>query len=297
MIIDALFAGKSISFEKKLASVGVDIVPKYTRDVGDRNRTSPVAFTGNKFEVRAVGASANTANSKTILALLMADSFAHISEVMKTMIAKGEKPKDAAVKVARDLIKQHQAVIFNGDGYSQEWRDEAKRRGLPNYTSTIDVLKAVRNEKNEALFEKFGVLSKEEFNAVINVDEENLAKQLEIEGQTMLNMANTMLIPAAIKHANTLSTATGDAVARRADEVNQLINQAIESADALGAKMDTFRELLHGGEMYKAAHFAHYEVRPAMALVREPLDKLELLVDKELWPIPTYEDMLFEEHA
>ncbi|MBP3279378.1 MAG: glutamine synthetase III, partial [Butyrivibrio sp.] len=275
---------------------GVSTLPQFEKDATDRNRTSPFAFTGNKFEFRMVGSSDSMASSNTTLNTIVAEAFAEAADIL-------EKAEDFDVAV-HDLIKEyltdHQRIIFNGDGYSDEWVAEAKRRGLPNIKSTIEAADTLTTQKAIDLFENFGVYTRTELESRKEIIFENYAKTINIEALTMIDMASKQIIPAVMKYAGRLASDLGAIKAAGVDatveteELREIQDNLTKMKKALD-KLKSLEKKASGiADQRELAFFYKDKVRPVMADLREPADALEMLVDKEDWPFPTYADLLFE---
>lgn len=264
------------------------VLPNLPRHAGDRNRTSPFAFTGNKFEFRAAGSSQSISLPVTVLNTIVADAVSQLTEAVKERGG----PVDAAVlEVVRETYTRHQRIVFNGDGYSQEWHQEAARRGLLNLPTSLDVIERFSAPENVALFEKFGVLSGREAQARQEIMYDIYFKTVNIEGETTEYIAQTMLLPAAVNYLGDLTRAGGASQA-----VGRLMAEVGEAADALYGALDTLRQqnaALGGEEIHEKAHHMRDQVLPAMQQVRKAADALEKLVAEKHWPLPTYRQMLF----
>lgn len=280
---------------------GVKTLPDFMKDATDRNRTSPFAFTGNKFEFRSVGSQDSVAQANVVLNTIVAEAFCEACDEL-------EKAEDFSLAV-HNLIKkyatEHQRIIFNGDGYSKEWIKEAKRRGLPNLTSMVDAVPAYLDTKSVAVFEKFGVFTKAELESRVEVEYETYAKTINIEGRAMIDIAGKQIIPAVIKYTTMLGNSLS--VVKNACEdadVSVQTELLIETSALLSdtrvalAKLQDVMEQAQVMERGKEqALFSHEEVVPAMEALRAPVDALEMIVDKECWPMPSYGDLLFEVSA
>ena len=275
---------------------GVSTLPQFEKDATDRNRTSPFAFTGNKFEFRMVGSSDSMASSNTTLNTIVAEAFCEAADVL-------ENAKDFDIAV-HDLMKEyltkHQRIIFNGDGYSDEWVEEAARRGLPNIKSTIEAADTLTTDKAVELFETFGVYNRTELESRKEIIFENYAKTINIEALTMIDMASKQIIPAVMKYAGKLASYVNEIKAAGADEaalLSELKEITTELSDMKNA-LDELKEVEQRARKIKdereLAYFYKDSVRPVMDALRAPADRLEMLVDKNDWPFPTYADLLFE---
>jgi glutamine synthetase len=278
-------------------SVGADVLPPLPKHAGDRNRTSPFAFTGNKFEFRAVGSSQSIAGPLVVLNTIVAESLDYIAtELEKATGGDGAKLHTAVQKVLQDIATKHKAVIFNGDGYSEEWHKEAEKRGLPNFRNTVDALPILLKEENAALFNKYGVLSQREVHSRYEIYVERYCKDVNTESLTCLSMARTYILPAAYRYqAELASTAASLKSLGKTPHLGTL-----DKATEIVAQMESAIDKLEGAINHKAsgdslAHAKHFrdEVIPAMNVVRSIADKLETIVPDDIWPLPTYHEMLF----
>lgn len=279
-------------------TIGVNTLPALPKDATDRNRTSPFAFTGNKFEFRMVPSSASISGCNFVLNTIVAETLSEIADKLE----KASDLNGEIQAILTDIVKNHKKVIFNGNGYSDEWVEEAARRGLPNIKSTVEAAKAMISEKNQAVLEKHGVLTKVEAESRYEITIENYNKIINIEALTTLEMAKRQILPAVIKFATSLAgsintinaTGLGVDVSAQADllkEVSTLtasLKKNIGILEEVVAKADSF-----DGDIFDLGMMYRYEVFEQMSTLREDADKLETLVDKEFWPMPTYEDMLF----
>ena len=249
---------------------GVDILPDLDKDATDRNRTSPFAFTGNKFEFRMVGSSDSIASPNTVL--------------------------------NKEMLTAHKRVVFNGNGYSDEWVEEAERRGLPNIRSMVEAIPALTTEKAVKLFEEFGVFTRAELESRAEVEYENYAKAINIEARTMIDMAGKQIIPAVIKYTTQLAASISAVKGACPDaDISTQTELLLETSDLLTETKTALSKLedetakaaeTTGGKSQAEAY--HGNVVPAMEALRAPVDKLEMLVDKDLWPMPSYGDLIFE---
>ena len=275
---------------------GVKTLPEVSKDATDRNRTSPFAFTGNKFEFRMVGSRDSVAECNVVLNTIVAEAFSDACDIL-------EKAEDFDLAV-HDLIKEyatlHQRIVFNGNGYSEEWVKEAERRGLPNIQSMVDAIPALVTEKSVRMFEKFGVFTKAELNSRAEIQYEGYAKAINIEARAMIDIASKHIIPAVMRYAKNLAETANEIREAGADDsvpveiLKRLTALLSEARKALLVLKDVARSAssMEAGE--KQAHYYHDEVCTAMAALRLPLDELEMIVDKEEWPMPSYGDLLFE---
>ncbi|HVP38845.1 MAG TPA: glutamine synthetase III [Candidatus Saccharimonadales bacterium] len=297
-IFDQLENGGARSTKRGgLLETGVPVLPRLPRDAGDRNRTSPFAFTGNKFEFRAVSANQSIAFPNIALNVAVADSLDGIATELEKAVAAGQRLEDAVGAVLRRLVTGHKRVIFNGNGYSQEWQEEAARRGLLNLRNTVDALPELVKPEVVQAFERHKVLNERELRARYDVYVEAYNKTVNVEGQVMVNMANRYILPAALEYQKRVAeavTATRGAGVE-CGEAGKLLDELCAGTCEFRRRTEALaRELEHGCECAEA-HAKHFrdKVVPAMAALRESGDKLEAQVPSELWPLPTYREMLF----
>ena len=277
---------------------GVHTLPNLERDATDRNRTSPFAFTGNKFEFRMVGSSMSIAGPNLVLNTIVADSFREFADRLE----KAEDFDLAVHDLIKETITEHQRIIFNGDGYRQEWVEEAARRGLPNLTCFVDAIPVLTKPENVALFEREHVYTAGELSSREEILYESYTKEVNIAARTMIEMANKLFIPAAIDYEtrvadsiNAVRTALPGADVRV--QTNKLKELTAELAEAETALLTLTRLAEEGRtkpEGAERARFYREMVFPAMAGLRKPVDALETIVDKKYWPVPQYSDLLFE---
>ncbi|UCC26754.1 MAG: glutamine synthetase III [Gemmatimonadales bacterium] len=285
------------SLPSGLLGLGVKTLPSLPRHAGDRNRTSPFAFTGNKFEFRALGSSQAVSFPATILNTIVAESIDEMVTSLENAIEGGKGMNEALTELLAAEVHSFKRIIFNGDGYSEEWVEEAERRGLLNLRSTMDALPYLVTEKNAALFEKYSVLSKRELESRHEIFVEQYFHTINIEGETAAHMVHSMFLPAANRYlAELLNTA------ERADHVGVKVKGIVstaravaglvdELAEALGG-LDAQNEELGGDDVQSKSEHMRANVIPAMNRVREVVDRLEKVMPDDLWPVPTYRDML-----
>ncbi len=275
---------------------GVSTLPDFEKDATDRNRTSPFAFTGNKFEFRMVGSSDSIASPNTTLNAIVAEAFCEAADIL-------EQAEDFDMAV-HDLIKEymtkHQRIIFNGDGYSEEWVKEAKRRGLPNIKSMVEAVETLTTDKAIRLYEKFGIFTKAELQSRAEILYETYAKTINIEALTMIDMASKQIIPAVVRYTKTLADtvlAVKEAGADASVQLSLLNEVSARLCQAKGAlaKLQEVEQTANEIKDAKEQAFYYKEtVTVAMDELRKPADELEKLVDKKVWPFPTYADLIFE---
>ena len=274
--------------------------PNLRADATDRNRTSPFAFTGNKFEFRMVGSKDSISEPNVVLNTIVAESFSDTCDRLE----KAENFDIAVHDIIKEYAAEHGKVVFSGNGYSQEWKNEAKRRGLPDLTSMVDAIPALTSEISIAMFEKFGVLTRAELESREAIKYENYIKVMNIEAKSMIDITSRQIFPAVIHYTKTLADtvnavkeAGGDASVQKfmLDECTKLLSQTKTALDHL-IKVDGEGADLENADANgrtEACYF-HDTVVPAMEALREPIDRLETIVDKEYWPMPAYGDLLFE---
>ncbi len=281
-----------------IMDIGVNVLPKLPRDAGDRNRTSPFAFTGNKFEFRAVSSNQSIALPNVCLNVAVTESLDYVATELEKGLKEGKKLQAAVKSLLTKLIKDNKRIIFNGNGYSDEWQKEAGKRGLLNHRTSVDAYgEAIQPEVTKA-FEKYGVLNERELHARYDVAVEQYNKTVNIEAQLMVLMANRYILPAAYLHqeqlANTVTAvkaagATAKETRRALDEICKLTDEAKIRVD----KLQTLLEHEGAGDAEKHAKYFRDKVIPAMNALREVGDNLENAVPQSLWPLPTYREMLF----
>ena len=279
-------------------NMGVHTMPSLRKDATDRNRTSPFAFTGNKFEFRSVGASASIAMANTVLNTIVADVLC----AMADEIEKAEDTELAIHDIMKRSLNEHQRILFSGDGYSKEWIEEAKRRGLPNKPTMVDAIPALVTEKSIRVFEKFCVFSEKELASRKEIMYETYSKSNSIEAKTMISMVSVKYMPAVINYmkklADTITSIRNiddsidvSAQVELLKNISSLFNQAEKACNELSKVVEMSKTINDAKEQ---AEYVKNSVVPKMVELRNPIDQLELLVDKELWPVPTYGDLLFE---
>jgi glutamine synthetase len=275
-------------------------LPDIEKDNTDRNRTSPFAFTGNKFEFRAVGSSQSIAFPVTLLNAAVADGLGEITEALKAELKKTKSVDDAVLKVVKESFKESSPVRFEGNNYAEEWVVDAEKRGLPNYRRTPEALAQLVTKQSRSLLTKLGVLTKEELESRYHVRMERYIKDMLIEMHTLLQMVDTLVLPAAFTYSGQLASSAAQAKAAGIKVVPQ-----VDAANEVGSLIEELRsERARLGEMIEKTEHMHDDIEKcakmltssgadAMAGVRAACDKLELVVADELWPLPKYREMLF----
>ncbi|HEY1302121.1 MAG TPA: glutamine synthetase III [Vicinamibacterales bacterium] len=277
--------------------LGVSVLPKLPRDAGDRNRTSPFAFTGNKFEFRAVSAGQSIAFPNMVLNAAMADSLDEIANELEAATAKGEDLKKAVAKLLTRIIKEHKRIIFNGNNYAPEWEKEAAKRKLLNLKNTVDALPELVSSDSVKLLDRFKILNEREVHARYEIFLENYNKTINVEGQLMVLMANRYILPAALEYQKQIgqSVAAVKAGGGQSMQGKKLLGTYTKLVDKFKVQTDTLAGLLdhNGGSAEKHAKYMRDKIVPAMAKLREVGDQIEELTPHEIWPLPTYREMLF----
>lgn len=296
-VLDALVSGDTYASQSMTFKIGVDALPDFPKDSTDRNRTSPFAFTGNRFEFRMVGSSENIACPNHMLNTIVASELSDIADKMEKVPA--DQFKDELKKLLAEIVKEHKRVIFNGDGYSDAWVEEAAKRGLPNYKTTADCVPHYADEKNVKLFEKFGIFSKAEIEARVEILLESYSKTINIEALTMIDMAKKKYIPACLAYSKELADAIAvkksidvctcvekDLVKKVTEETEKAYDavQKLEEVTAVAAAKTCMQEM---------ANAYRDTVLPVMDDLRKAVDALEVLMPSTMWPVPAYSEMIF----
>ncbi len=289
--------GAKSSKSKGTLEVGVDTLPKLPKDPGDRNRTSPFAFTGNRFEFRAVGSGQSVAGPMVVLNTIVAESLDYVATALETAV-KGGKPLNAAVADVLALItKEHSAVVFNGDGYSSEWHDEAARRGLPSLKTTVDSLPVLQKPEVVALFDKYKVLTPRELHSRYEVSLEHYCKSINVEAKLVLTMARTMVMPGVLAYQRDVAETCGAVKAAGVAPDTSLLTRLSILSKKLEEKIDALEKIYppahHASDLLDEAKYFCDQVLPAMKDVRDVSDTLEGLVARDKWGLASYEDILF----
>jgi glutamine synthetase len=302
-ILNAIEAGKlkGSSSEKQVIALGLSKLPEIAKDNTDRNRTSPFAFTGNKFEFRAVASSASTATPMATLNAAVGEALAELATRLEASLKKTKDFDKAVLDVAKEFVSETKAIRFEGNGYSDEWRDEAAKRGLLNLAKTPEALAQLKTKEVKALFSKSGVYKADELESRYHLEIERYIKDLEIEVAALKDIALTLVLPAAYKHQAQLAGSVsalvaagvdGSAVASQKAELASFA-ALIAALNAALSKLDHAVEKAEVDNLDKKATAFSLDVSDAMLAVRDICDKLETLVDDTLWPLPKYREMLF----
>ena len=296
-VFDQIAKGAATSSKGKgTMIIGADTLPVLPTDPGDRNRTSPFAFTGNRFEFRAPGSMQTVSVPIVTLNTIMADSLDYIATELETAVAAGTDFDLAVQKLLTAIITEHGAVVFNGDGYSDDWQEEAAARGLPNLRTTLDALPELISEHAIELFEKYGVFSSREMQSRYEIGLEQYALTIGVEARLTLEMGQTMVAPAAMRFQTEIAQNIAALSAAGVESDTFALGAVSEPLAALRNALNVLSDALskHAGEsaLDEAKH-AHDELLPAMAAVRDAADQLEGIVADDLWPLPTYQEMLY----
>ncbi|AFZ42633.1 glutamine synthetase catalytic region [Halothece sp. PCC 7418] len=287
----------SESKQKGVLDIGVDVVPQLTQDAGDRNRTSPFAFTGNRFEFRAVGSNQSVSGPLIVLNTMLADSLDWIGNRLENELSKNTDMNTAIITVLKDVMEQHSAVIFGGNGYSEEWHKMAvEERGLINLPTTADALPTLKEEAIEDLFKKTGVLTPVELESRFEVYAEQYILSIEVEAKLMVNMAKTMIYPVAMEYLSQLSATLSNLAPLKINLDQTLIETIANLTNSLVATMTRLSEALEQHKTTNTEEKMQYcatTLLPIMNQLREQADALEGAVADHLWPLPTYQEMLF----
>jgi glutamine synthetase len=266
------------------------VLPHLPMHGGDRNRTSPFAFTGNKFEFRALGSSQSPSFPNTVLNTIAAQAVDRLADELEAKLSGGAELAEAVLAVVSDSYSQHKRIVFNGNNYAEEWHQEAVQRGLSNLRQTPDALPALLKPESIEVMGAYDVLSEREMESRYEVFVEQYVAKVNIEAETTFAMAKTMLLPAAIRYLAELRAAgEGAGIAAIGAEVSGLVDQFVEAIGALATANHSHPE----GEVIEAARYVQGSVVPAMDAVREVADQLESIVPDSLWPLPKYSEILF----
>ena len=294
-IVDAIVAGVPFDqlpcAEVGTLDLGVSTLPVLPKDPTDRNRTSPFAFTGNRFEFRMVASSVSIGDANTVMNSMMAESFNKACDALEG----AEDFEKAAIDYIYKTMKENKNIVFNGNGYSDEWVEEAAKRGLPNVKSIVDAIPAYTDESSIEMFEKLGVMTKRELEARREIKLEEYAGLINIEARTMIDMAAKLYIPSVIAYVNSVASSMStvkNAYAQADTTAQQTI--LVKASSLLADTQQALDNLKAAIDAAESAKDFHEKVLPAMAALRTPVDELETIVDSEYWPVPTYGQMMFE---
>ena len=285
-VFDAIAAGAAaVESDNGFLGLGTPVLPPLPLHGGDRNRTSPFAFTGNKFEFRMLGSSSSLGFPNTVLNTIAAEAIDELADALETEVEGGSSLEEAVIDVVKDAYNANKQIVFGGDNYAEEWHTEAEERGLYNLRSTVDALPWFVEETTVEVMGKYGVLSERELEARYEVGVEQYGTKVNIEAETAATIARTMLLPAAVRHLNELLAAGREGLI---DEFAPLVGQFHKAIVALEKANED-----PGLEALELAQYFRDTVLPAMADVRAVADRLERLVADDLWPLPKYSEVLF----
>lgn len=306
-VVEGIISGKVESQSKsgKFIEFGVSTLPQLPRDASDRNRTSPFAFTGNKFEFRAVGSSQSIAFPNTVLNTMVAESLDYMAAKIEEGMKGGKNLNQVVQTVVKETLAENKRVLFNGDNYSEEWHKEAERRGLPNDRNTVQSLPALVEPEAKKLFSSYGVLTEEELVSRYNVMLESYIKTINIEVQLTISIATTMILPAGLEYQNImaqticstqqalkdkgkLDTSIHEKLLVDLSEKTSKLKFAIDQLESISKEVDH-----NGDDLLGHAKYCQERIIPAMSAVRMVADDLELIVDDSLWPLPKFREMLY----
>lgn len=288
--------GATRSKEKGTLMIGVDTLPDLSKDPGDRNRTSPFAFTGNRFEFRAPGSLQTVAGPMVVLNTIMAEALDHCATVLEAAVADGTDFDEAVQQLLTAIISDHGAVIFNGNGYSDEWQVEAAQRGLKNLRTTVDALPELITPEALELFEKYGVFSEREMHSRYEIGIEQYVMTIGVEANLTLEIGSTTVLPAAIRYQTELASNVAALKAAGVEADTSTLEAVTAPITALRAGLAALSSAIGGAHEHEGIDEAAYcrdTVLPAMSAVRAAADELEGLVADDLWPLPTYQEMLY----
>ena len=296
-VLDALENNTTYKSESREFKIGVHALPDFPKDSTDRNRTSPFAFTGNRFEFRMVGSADNIACPNHMLNTIVAGELCEIADAMEKVAPEEFEAKLKELLVS--IIKEHKRIIFNGDGYSDEWVAEAERRGLPNYKSTVDCVPHYADEKNVALLEKFGIFTKAEIDSRVEILLDNYSKTINIESLTMIDMAKKKFVPAALSYCKELCDSiavkkslgiAADVEQKLAEKITALTGDAYKLVKELE---DVTSAAAAESSVMKMARAYRDNVFAVMGQLRACVDELEVIMPAKEWPVPAYSDIIF----
>ena len=303
-IVDALVndhESEYASAHKVAMDLGVAVLPAFLKDNTDRNRTSPFAFTGNKFEFRMPGSSCNPSEANTILNTAVSKSLKGFADIMEAAEDEGQEFEEAVIAWIKQTLRDHERIIFDGNGYSDEWTAEAERRGLANHKTTADALPCLLDRKNIELFEEFGVLNESEIRSRYEVKLEKYNKLINIEARVMKRMVRTLYLPAIADFAAEVAenvwkvkSVLPEADLSAQERILAKLSEGVNSIDALLAELDETHHTVRALEdQQECANRNAYEVVPLMQRLRAEVDNLEIIVSAKHWPVPNYNEILF----
>jgi glutamine synthetase len=281
---------------KSVMNLGVDSLPTFAKDAGDRNRTSPFAFTGNRFEFRAVGASASVAGPLVAMNTILADSLHFVADKLEAAVAAGTPLNKAIASLLKAIMDEHGAVVFGGNGYSKEWHAEAERRGIPNLATSAEALPVLKKKEVEALFSKLGVLTPVELQSRFDVYSEQFIHSIAVEARLVISMAKTLIYPAAMDYLSALTGTLSQLKELSVEADKTILKKVAELSDKLlatVAKLTAATEAEHFDSTEAHLNHSAHVVRPLMDEARTYADALEAEMGDKYWPLPTYQELLF----
>jgi glutamine synthetase len=290
-VFDQLKGGGAKSSKSRgTLEIGVDTLPKLPKDAGDRNRTSPFAFTGNKFEFRAVGGGQAISGPLIALNVAVAEALDYIAGKLEAGVASGKALNTVVQGLLTELANEHAPIVFNGNGYSEEWHREAEKRGLPNLRTTVDALPVLNSPEVVKAFDKYGVLSPRELRSRYEIYMEQYVKSVLVEAKLVVKIGKTIILPAAIRYSAELSTASSVS-----PPAKRLLGEIVGLSEKLDSSLAGLEKSLGHSSSSVDAEAKHLkdEVLPLMLNVRSAADSLETLIADDLWPLPTYQEMLY----
>jgi len=295
---ESIAGGKAVKSKKSQLSVGVDVLPPIPKHSGDRNRTSPMAFTGNRFEFRAVGSSQSIAGPLVVINTMMAEALDEAATMLEKADTSTDKKLGTAVeKYVKSVWTECSKVVFNGDGYSEQWHKEAEKRGLPNLPTSADALPHIKTKESVELFKKYKVLSKREVESRYEVYAEQYIASVNVESNLVVEMVKTVIFPAAIRYQAELASSLANLKAVGIEPDHKTIKKVTDLIASLQDSTAELEELKDKEEsikgMEKHCDFVRDELLPKMLEIRSYVDELEGYVADDLWPLPTYQEMLF----
>ncbi|HKO91030.1 MAG TPA: hypothetical protein VJU61_07760, partial [Polyangiaceae bacterium] len=279
-----------------IMNLGVDSLPTFAKDAGDRNRTSPFAFTGNRFEFRAVGASASVAGPLVAMNTILADSLHFIADKLEAALAAGTPLNKAIALLLKTIMEEHGAVVFGGNGYSKEWHEEAARRGIANLATSAEALPVLKQKEVEALFSKLGVLTPVELQSRFDVYSEQFIHTINVEARLVISIAKTLIYPAALECLSDLSGTLSQLKALGVESDKSILKKVADLSDKLLASVGKLAAAMEQDHFDSTeAHLKHsaHVLRPLMDEARSYADALEAEMGDKYWPLPTYQEMLF----
>ncbi len=290
-VIDAVISGNDyIDSNRVITNLGVSSLPMITEDATDRNRTSPFAFTGNKFEFRMCGSANNIAEPCFVINTVIAKTLSEVADA----IEKAADPKTAAMKVVKEFITAHSRVVFNGNNYADSWVEEAARRGLPNIGNTVLAIKELKSQKNIDVLKSMGVLNEKEIESRYEILLESYSKIINVEALTLIDITERQLLPAVLNYALKLSEISDKAGSNTAKTRLARVNALADSMDTALASLKSAVESAHGDDSFKTALSFRESVVPGMDALRQVIDETEPIIPADVWPVPVYVDMLFK---